>query len=155
VMDDAAYIRPGQAGEVRIAVWVGSGPHDALDCLRLRDTQPEFVDNPVLRDTAGHLVFMDAGLFTDGNVETALWNARCTTGQCLKVTNEGSDQFFLRIFNPGISAPTEKGRPVPILIRIDEPHTGEDAAVIYERMKEQARDFISSIDMLQMSTRFQ
>ena len=155
VMDDAAYIRPGQAGEVRIAVWVGSGPHDALDCLRLRDTKPEFVDNPVLRDTAGHLVFMDAGLFTDGNVDTALWNARCTTGQCLKVTNEGSDQFFLRIFNPGISAPTEKDRPVPILIRIDEPHTGEDAAVIYERMKEQARDFISSIDMLQMSTRFQ
>ncbi|MEO6924065.1 MAG: hypothetical protein ABI142_09585, partial [Bryocella sp.] len=117
---------------------------------------PEISDNPTLRDVTGQLIYTDSGLFTDGSRDTGLWNARCTTKHCVKVSNQGDNGLFLRVFSPAVAGLTSRDdRALPLLIRIDQPHTSADPFDIYQKMNAQAREFVASMDMMQLSARFQ
>ncbi len=148
----AAYAGP-QAREFTLGVWLLPSEHSMNDSWLARGEWPLMRRDVVFPTANGQPVLFDTAFYSDGVTDSFAGNAFCTPSSCLLFHRKPASYLAL-IVDP-IDFSTRGERAVPIFFRIDVPHGSLPAARVYDALSSEARGFVSSIDLPNLSGRFQ
>ncbi|HVN92972.1 MAG TPA: exosortase J [Terracidiphilus sp.] len=158
LVDSAAYSAPG-SDEIILAVWVAPFVyyHDANSCWLARGLTPERLASIPYLAARGSALNLSTGFYDDGVADSIVVSVACTPGSCSQSQPGASNsRIRLVVLKPQTSDLTGgAAHPVPIMIRIDRPHSAEPSDTTQAELTAEARAFISGLDPMSLSRAFQ
>ena len=158
LVQSGAYSAPG-SDEIILAVWVAPSGyfHDPNSCWLARGLQPVLLTTLPFVTAQGKSVELSTGFYSDGVTDNIVVNVVCTPGSCSQsqqLTSRGRFNFI--VLRPRISEfATSGAHPVPIMVRIDQLHSGAPKAAVQSALTAEAQRFLSGFDPLALSRAFQ
>jgi exosortase J len=151
-VESAAYARPG-GGEAILGVWLPPSRHTMHDSWEVRGEKPQMRRNIGFLTANGSQVLFDSAFYSDGIIDSFAGNAFCSPSSC-EVAPPAQRLRIEFVVDP-VDFVTRGTRAVPIFFRVAMPHSGAPDARVQEDLTLEARQFLSGVDFLALSRKFQ
>jgi hypothetical protein len=152
VMESAAYSKPN-SNEITLGIWLRESGHDVHESLMTHGVSPEMRSDISMATAGGKPILFDAAFYSDGATDQLAGNTYCTPSYCLPTVGHKSG---LRIeFKKEEDFTTRGVRMVPIFFLIEQPSTVASHDEAYKQMLAVSREFLSGVDLTELSRRYQ
>jgi exosortase J len=152
-VENAAYQEPGSSDAI-LSVWLLPNLHNVHDSRLIRGESAEMRGSRNFLVAQGKSVPFDTAFYSDGITDSLVGNAFCTLSSCLPFYTHNEDGVHVRFLDP-IDLATRGKRKVPIMFRIERLHTNVPATITHNALVEDAQRFLVSVDLTEISRRFQ
>jgi exosortase J len=148
------YQRPGAADTISVGVSPELDMHDVEVCHIARGEEPTWHGRVAASSMAGDLAFV-AAMYNNGQVQTLEASTLCDASGCRQFTESTGGMTFVYA-HPRRVLPmaTDQGRPVPMLLKVENPDVNAPAAVVEARMAEQLRAFLGGVNLQVLAARY-
>ncbi len=152
-VESAAYSGP-EAKEILLGVWLNPSEHTMHDSWMAHGEWPQMRRDVIFSTANGQPVLFDTAYYSDGATDSLAGNAFCTPSSCLVVYYHKPASYLALIVDP-IDFSTRGERAVSIFFRIDVPHGRLSSSGVYDTLSSDARSFLSSVDLRDLSRKYQ
>jgi exosortase J len=146
-MESAAYATAA-TNEIILGVWLPPNSHNIIDSWAIQGKDPKMRVSTDFVTNHGRHVDFDTAFYSDGITDSLVGNAFCARSSCFQLRNEKG-------VHVGYADTQPDGRTVPILFRIEMPHSDAPEEIVYKQLLAEAQSFLAGVDMTQLSQKFQ
>jgi len=142
------------SNEIVVGIWLKPSQHSMHTSWMIRGESPEMRATRSFVTARGRSVLFDTAFYSDGITDTLAGNTYCSPSLCRlsSLDNEGGLHLG---FTEANDFATRGVRLVPMFFRTERPHTDESKAVIYNEMLAESQSFLSGVDFIDLSRKFQ
>jgi exosortase J len=152
VMESAAYSKPN-SNEITLGIWLRESGHDVHESMMTHGVSPEMRSDISMATAGGRPIMFDTAFYNDGETDQLAGNTYCTPSYCLATVGHKSG---LRIeFKKEEDFTTRGVRMVPIFFLIEQPYTVASHDEAYKQLLAVSREFLSGVDLTELSRRYQ
>jgi len=152
-VENAAYEVSGSS-EAILSVWLLPYLHNVHDSRSIRGEKPEIRVSRSFITALGRSVSFDTAFYSDGITDSLVGNAFCTLSSCLPSYTHNEDGVHVRLVDP-IDLAMRGKHKVPIMFRVERLHTNIPTTITHNALLEDAQRFLVSVDLSEISRRFQ
>jgi exosortase J len=153
VLESAAYDAPGSA-EIILGIWLKPTGHSIHESWMTHGDSPEARSTVSYKTGSDAAVSFDTALYSDGITDSLVGNVDCTPTWCTATPEQG-DAGVRAGFSHATDFTTRGVRMVPIFFRLEVPHANATADAVYQRLQQESRNFLGSVDLREISRQFQ
>jgi exosortase J len=148
IMIESAAYATAVSDEVILGVWLVESLHNINDSWVLHGKEPELRATKKIVTAQGQIVDFDTAFYSDGITDSFVGNAICNRSSCFHLSDEHGVHLGLQVVTPD-------GRMVPILFRVEKPHSNTPRDIVYKQLVAEAQSFLVGVDITQLSRKFQ
>jgi exosortase J len=152
VEEDAVFEKMS-SHEIQLGIWLPQTDHSIRQSLKTHGESPEARTIKLFTTAAGRMIQVNTAIYDDGVTDTFTGDIYCTPSGCQPGLSVG-DGVHMAITKT-LDHTTRGKRAIPIFFKLQTPHTGSTPEAAYQELSNECQDFLSHLDLLQLSQRFQ
>jgi exosortase J len=152
VLETAAFEK-AQSGEIEVGIWLPPSDHSIRQSLMIHGEMPKVREIKRFNTAAGQAVQFDTALYDDGVTYTLIGDTYCNPFWCQ--ASLGTEEGLHLGITKTVDHNTRGNRVVPIFFKIQVPRTDSANKAAYDAMSIECQDFLSHLDLTQVSQEFQ
>jgi exosortase J len=153
VLETAAFEK-ASSGEIELGIWLGPSEHSIQQSLITHGEMPKARAVEPFSTASGRTVRFNTALYDDGVTDTLTGDTYCSPTACQPSTYRPKDGIHLAITKAADQTP-RGSRVVPIFFKMQAPYSGSGSEAAYKKLSIECEDFLSHLDLMQLSQRFQ
>lgn len=153
VLETAAFEK-GASGEIEVGIWLAPTDHAIQQSLMTHGEVPRTKAAAQFSTAAGRIVQFNTALYDDGITDTLTGDTYCSPSSCQSGRYKPNEGVHLA-FTKTVDHTTRGKRVVPIFVKLQVPHTNSGTAATYKELSSECEDFLSHLDLTQLSQSFQ
>jgi exosortase J len=153
VLENAAYDAPASP-EIILGVWLKPTGHNIHESWMTHGDSPEMRSTISYKTARGEPVSFDTALYSDGITDSLVGNIDCTPTWCTATPEQDSAAVRLGLSRSN-DFTTRGVRMVPIFFRLEVEHAHLPADVVYRQLQQVSGNFLTSVDLREISRQFQ
>ena len=153
VLETAAFEK-AQSGEIELGIWLAPSEHSIQESLTTHGENPKLRATAQFSTAAGRTVPFSMALYKDGITDTLTGDTYCSPSLCQLGSYKPKEGVHLAITKTVEQTPRGK-RVVPIFFKLQVPYTDSGSDAVYRTLSIECEDFLSHLDLTQLSQDFQ
>jgi exosortase J len=151
---ETAVFEKAQSGEIEVGIWLAPSEHSIQESLMTHGENPKLRAVTRFTTAAGRIVPFSMALYDDGITDTLTGDTYCSPSACQLGSFKPKEGLHLAITKSVEQTPRGK-RVVPIFFKLQVPHTDSGSESAYKASSIECEDFLSHLDLTQLSQSFQ
>jgi exosortase J len=152
VLENAVYAQPA-SNEITVGIWMSPREHSIHWSRMAHGESPEMRTDRSFVTAQGKLIPFDTAYYSDGVTDSLEGNTYCNPSFC-RLSGESENGMHIG-FRKVIDFNTRGVRFVPIFFRVEKLHADTGKSDINKELSAEAQSFLSGVDFLELSERFQ
>jgi exosortase J len=153
VLETAAFER-APSGEIELGIWLGPSEHSIQQSLITHGEMPKTRAVSQFSTAGGRTVQFNTALYDDGVSDTLTGDTYCSPFSCQPSLYKPKEGVHLAITKA--VEQTERGkRIIPIFFKMQAPYGGSQSETAYKELSIECEEFLSHLDLTQLSRNFQ
>jgi len=153
VLETAAFEK-AQSGEIELGIWLAPTDHSIQQSLLTHGETPKTTAIAQFSTSGGRAVRFNTAFYDDGTTETLTGDAYCSPLSCQPGSYQAKKGIHLAIAKT-VDYTTRGIRVIPIFFKMQAPHTDAGSKTDYTALSIECQDFLSHLDLTQLSQSFQ
>jgi exosortase J len=153
VLETAAFEK-APSGEIELGIWLAPSGHSIQQSLMARGEIPKTKTVAHFSTAAGRTVPFNTALYDDGVTVTLTGDTFCSPSSCQSGTYKPKDGLHFAIIKT-VDYTTRGKREVPIFFKLQVPRIDSGSETAYKELSIECEDFLSHLDLTQLSQNFQ
>jgi exosortase J len=153
VLQTAAFEK-APTGQIELGIWLAPSDHSIQQSLMTRGETPKEKAIARFSTLGGRTVPFNTALYDDGFTDTLTGDTYCSPFSCQSGSYKPSEGVHLAIVKT-VDHSTRGKRVVPIFFKMQVPHSGSGNEAAYKELSIDCQDFLSHLDLTQLSQDFQ
>jgi exosortase J len=153
VLETAAFEK-SPSSEIELGIWLAPSDHSIQQSLLTQGEVPKTTAMARFSSAAGRIVQFNTALYNDGTTDTLTGDTYCSPTSCQSGSYKPKQGVHLAIVRT-VDYSTQGKRAVPIFFKIQLPHTESGNEAAYQALSIECQDFLSHLDLTQLSRSFQ
>jgi exosortase J len=151
---EAAAFEKASSGEVELGMWLAPTDHSIQQSLMTHGELPVTKTIGRFSTAGGRTVQFNTALYDDGVTETLTGDTYCSPSSCQAGSYRPREGIHIAF--PKIVDHTTRGkRVIPIFFKLQAPHNSAGTEGVYQALSIECQDFVSHLDLTQLSQSFQ
>lgn len=153
VLETAAFEK-APSSEIELGIWLAPSYHSIQQSMITHGEVPKTKTVARFVTAAGQIVQFNTALYDDGITDTLTGDTYCSPSSCESGSYRPKEGVHIAITTI-VDHTTRGKRVVPIFFKVQAPHTDSASEAAYEALSNECRDFLSHLDLTQLSQSFQ
>ncbi|MGA9670256.1 MAG: exosortase J [Terracidiphilus sp.] len=153
VLETAAFEK-ATSGEIELGIWLAPTDHSIQQSLMTHGEVPKAKAISLFNTAAGRTVQFNTALYDDGIKDTLTGDTYCSPSACQSGSYKPKEGVHVAIAE-SVDHTTRGKRVVPIFFKIQAPHFDSGSESAYKNLSSECQEFLSHLDLNQLSQSFQ
>jgi exosortase J len=151
---ETAAFEKAPIDEIELGIWLAPSDHSIQQSLLTHGETPKTTAKAWFSTAGGRSVPFNTALYDDGVTDTLTGDTYCSPSSCQSGTYQPKKGIHFAIAKT-VDYTTRGKRVVPIFFKMQAPHTESGREAAYETLSAECQDFLSHLDLTQLSLSFQ